>query len=79
MNNPFEFVVAIVAIVMGAGVIRTALYARSKSARQAKRLDLTAKRLEETFDERLNKIEDRLANIETLVLEEEKARKFDAL
>ncbi len=77
--NPFEFVIAIVAIVMGAGVIRTALYARSKSAGQGERLDRTAKRLERTFEERLSKIEGRLANIETLVLEEEKARKFDAL
>ena len=75
----FAFVIAVISIVMGAGVIRAALYARSKSARQGERLDLTAKRLERTFGERLNKIEGRLANIETLVIEEEKARKFDAL
>ena len=77
--NVFEFVIAIVAIVMVAGVIRTALYARSKSPRKGERLEPTAKRLERTFGERLDKIEARLANIETLVLEEEKARKFDAL
>ncbi len=75
----FVFVIAVISIVMVASVVRTALNARSKSARRGERLDLTAKRLERTFGERLNKIEDRLANIETLVLEEEKARKFDAL
>ena len=75
----FAFVIAVISIVMGAGVIRAALYARSKSAGQGERLDIAAKRLERTFGERLNKIEGRLANIETLVLEEEKARKFDAL
>lgn len=75
----FVFVIAVISIVMVASVVRTALYARSKSGRQGARLDLTAKRLERTFGERLNKIEGRLANIETLVLEEEKARKFDAL
>ncbi len=75
----FVFVIAVVSIACTAGVIRTAVYARSKSAGQSERLDLTAKRLERTFEERLDKIEGRLANIETLVLEEEKARKFDAL
>ena len=75
----FAFVIALVSIVMVGSVIRAALYARSKSARRGERPDLTAKRLERSFDERLSKIEGRLANIETLVVEEEKVRKFDAL
>lgn len=76
----FEFVLVVLWIVMGVVVVRTVLYVRSKSAREIEKLNLTAKRLERTVDERLSKIESRLANIETpLELEVEKAKKFDAL
>jgi len=59
--------------------VPSCVVARSKTARPGERLDFSARRFERTFDERLSKIDSRLANIETLVLEEEKVRKFDAL
>ena len=73
------FVIVIVAMSIVAGIINTAINAKAKYRHNSDDLDLMSKRLEKTLDERLTKIEGRLGNMETLVLDQEKARKFDAL
>ena len=78
----FQFVIIVVAIVVGGGVVRrlvSSTVASRKSDQEAKKFELTTKRLEKSLDERIGKIEDLLANLETIVIEEEKTRKFDAL
>ena len=79
MGQPWLFIVTVVGMCLGAGIIRSAMVSRGRGRMSVERQDLNAKRFEKTFEERLKKIEDRLANMETLVLEQEKERKFDAL
>jgi len=78
----FQFVIILVAIVVGGGVVSSfvsSIVASRKADQEAKKFELTSKRLEKSLDERMGKIEDRLANLETIVIEEEKTKKFDAL
>lgn len=79
--NPFEFVIAIVAICVTAGIIRTAIHSshRHRPKRQVEDFDRLSERLEGEMHARLDKLESRLGNIETIVIDHEKAQKFEAL
>lgn len=77
--NPFEMVIAIVAIACFAGIVKTAIYARQRNHEQDEELVDVADQLERKFARRLDKLEQRLANVETLVLEKERLSKFDDL
>lgn len=67
----FEMVAFIVMISVAGGVIKTALRAKALGERSGKRFDELAERFE--------RIEDRLANVETIAIDLEKQNKFSTL
>lgn len=77
--DPFEMVVAIVAIACAAGVLKTAINSRRKNRVQDAEIDDLTDRLEHAVERRFDKLEGRIANIESIVLEREKLSKFDDL
>ena len=66
---------AAVVLIIAVGVISEMYQARLK----ASSLSRKQSELAEGLAERMRRIEERMANLETLVLEHEKGRKFDAL
>ncbi|MEM9158023.1 MAG: hypothetical protein AAGB46_03160 [Verrucomicrobiota bacterium] len=66
-------IVSIVALGVTAGTISQIIQSKQKVA--SKQADALSKEIEE----RIKKIEDRMANLETVLLREEKSRKFDDL
>jgi len=79
LNNPFAMVVAIVFIACCAGVLKQAISSRQRAATRDEEIDRLAERMEQTFANRLDKLEERMANIESIVLERERLGKFDNL
>lgn len=77
--GPFEMIVLIVAISCAAGVVKTALGSRQRDREQNEEIEELAARVENTLAHRLDKLEERLANVESLVLEQERLSKFNDL
>ena len=67
----FEMVTLIVVVSCVAGVAKTALKAKASNQRKNKHA--------EAFESRIGQIEDRMANMETIVLDLEKHKKFTDL
>lgn len=67
----FEMVAIVVGVSCAAGVANTALRAKASNQRKGKH--------HEEFERRIDHIEDRMANIETIVLDLEKHKKFTDL
>jgi hypothetical protein len=74
MENPFGMVVMIVAICVGASLIKHAIRAKTAWHEQGWN-DRMAQWGE--VEDRLSRLEKRMANLETIVLEREKQREFD--
>ena len=77
MDPFFVFIIAIVSISCVAGVLKAAITARHGSSHNREELDRIQEDLERSADERFSRIEERLANMETIVLDLEKHSKFD--
>ncbi len=77
--GPFEMVVLIVAICCAAGIVKTAIGSRHRDREQNEEIERLAARVENSLSHRLDKLEERLANVESLVLEQERLSKFNDL
>ena len=76
MNNAFEMIVAIVFLVVVARIIIAVTRSRGAGAARGAYIEEIEQR-DRDFDQRMAKIEGRIANIETIVLEQEKHKSFD--
>jgi hypothetical protein len=72
--NPFEMVVAIISITAIASIVKQGIQAKT-AAREQGWNDRMAQWGE--VEDRLSRLEKRMANLETIVLEREKQREFD--
>lgn len=74
----FEMVVFIVLFVTVGGVLRSYFYSKRVSGKAFGRImDDVRVEIDAQVDERFRRLEKRMANLETIVLEEEKHRHFE--
>ena len=72
-----EVIFGILSMIILAGMVTTIVSIRSKPRGAERETAEAVQRIEAKLDGRFDKIEERMANIETIVLEEQKYKEFD--